>query len=414
MTDTVAVLAPFADAEAIELGNHYWRKQVLRHGDFAYGDRTLRFTPEYTQQLAKAWRAKAYDAVPLQFAGADNRHTNAIDATRGEIVGFESTADGLDAIMTLEPEAETVVRRHPRLPVSVRIIENLERADGQRFDAAIQHVLATWDPRVTAMKPWERVELANDDVDHVLDLTDLTVARPGASTQEGPTMPKLSEVFSDEEIAKLRAVLTTDAADTTKDTKDATDAAAAAAAATKDGKTADTKDAGKTDDGYVVPSDEELERIARAMFPAETAAEDAAKAKAAEVTATADDPKVVEMANRLSAIEAENGRLRAAADEAAYSKLRDDLARDSGIPPAITDLAKPLLTGAHVVELSGGQKVNAGEVIHKVLVAVGEQVRMLDLSGPMVFDQSAADAETAAEKERTSFAADYAKQFGLT
>jgi len=396
-TASVAVLAPFDDTEAIELGNRYWRKQVLRHGDFAYGDRTLQFTPEYTQQLAKAWREKAYDAVPFQFAGADNKHTNAIDATRGEIVGFESTTDGLDAIMTLEPEAETVVRRHPRLPVSVRIIENLDRADGRHFDAAIQHVLATWDPRVTAMKPWERVELASDDVDHVLDLTDLTVARPGATT-EGTDMPKLADAFSDEEIAKLRALLTEDPKDA-KDTtvKDATPAAP------------ETKDA--KDDEYVVPSDEELERIARALFPEETKAEDAA-AKA-KVDASADNPQAIELANRLSVIEAENARLRGAADAAAYMKLRDDLARDSGIPPAITDLAKPLLTGAHTIELSGGEKVNAGEIIHKVLVAVGEQVKMLDLSGPVVFDQSEADAAAAADKARDSFAAEYAKQFGL-
>jgi hypothetical protein len=403
--DSVAVLAPFDDAAAIELGNHYWRKQVLRHGDFAYGDRTLRFTPEYTQGLAKAWREKAYDAVPFQFAGPDNQHTNAIDATRGEIVGFESTTDGLDAIMTLEPEAETVIRRHPRLPVSVRIIENLDRADGQHFDAAVQHVLATWDPRVTAMKPWERVELANDDVDHVLDLTDLTVARPGATTHEGTDMPKLADSFSDEEIAQLRTLLTDVAGKDTKDTsvQDATPAAPA----TKDSKAPDTQDT--QDAEYVVPSDAELERIACALFPEETA-DDAGKAK---VDATADNPQAVELANRLSLIEAENARLRGAADIAAYEKLRDDLARDSGIPPAITDLAKPLLTGAHMIELSGGTKVNAGEVIHKVLVAIGEQVRMLDLSGPAVFDQSATDAAAAADKERESFAKQYAQQFGM-
>jgi len=294
--------------------------------------------------------------------------------------------------------------------VSVRIIENLDRADGQHFDAAVQHVLATWDPRVTAMKPWERVELATDDVDHVLDLTDLTVARPGASTQEGTdTMPKLSEVFSDEEIAKLRAVLTADTAAADKDTtvQDATPAAPAAPdAKAKDAKA--TKDA-TADAEYVVPSDEELERIARALFPEETKAEDA-KAK---VDATAATPQAVELANRLSLIEAENAKLRGAADVAAYEKLRDDLARDSGIPPAITDLAKPLLTGAHTIELSGGTKVNAGEVIHKVLVAVGEQVKLLDLSGPAVFDQSEANAAAAADRERESFAKQYAQQFGM-
>jgi hypothetical protein len=392
MAETVALLAPFDDAEAIDLGNNYWRKQVLRHGDFRYKDRTLKFTPEYTAKLAAAYRAKAYDAVPFQFAGSDNAHTNAIEATRGEIVGFEPTADGtgLDAIFSLEPEAQQVVARHPKLPVSVRIIENLERADGEQFDAAIQHVLATWDPRVTAMKPWERVELSNDGIDHVYDLTD-------ATPQEGTTMPTLADQFTDEEIKKLRALLSAD-----------------------DGKTPDAKDVSKDgkdvskDAAYVPPSDEELDRIARALFPdeVEDAPAEAPPAKA-EIKATADDPKVVEMATRLSAVEAENTKLRKAAETRAYEQLRDDLARDSGIPPAITDLAKELLTGAHTIEMSNGETVDAGAIVHKVLTAIGEQVKMLDLSGPVVFDQSAQDAEATADKSRASFAADYARQHGL-
>jgi hypothetical protein len=403
---TRAVLAPFTEDEAIELGNRYWRKQVLRHGDYAYeGGRTLRFTPDYTAALARAYRERAYDAVPLQFAGPDNRHTNAIEATRGEIVGLESTAEGLDAIMSLEPEAEAVVRRHPRLPVSVRIVENLDRADGKAWPAAVQHVLATWDPRVTAMKPWERVELASDGVERVVDLTEPTVARPGATTQEGTTMPQLADAFSDEEIAKLRALLAED-----KDTSEGADGT--------DTTAAPAPDAAGPEDGYVIPSDEELDRIARVLYPGETGQPEGqpageTAAEAGEVTATAGDPQVVEMASRLSAIEAENAKLRAAADEAAYEKLRDDLARGSGIPPAITDLAKPLLTGAHVIEVSGGQKVNAGEVIHKVLTAIGEQAKLLDLSGPVAFGQTESDADHAADGERRSFAEQYARDFGL-
>jgi hypothetical protein len=394
----VAVLAPFADGEAIELGNHYWRKQVLRHGDFAYGDRTLQFTPAYTAQLARAYREKAYDAVPFQFAGSDNKHTNSIEATRGEIVGFESTADGLDAIFTLEPEAQKIVERHPKLPVSVRIVENLDRADGKHWDAAIQHVLATWDPRVTAMKPWERVDLA-DDVDHVLDLTD---ARSGATPQEGHAMPQLSENFTDEEIAKLRALLAGDTAAADQAAKDA-----------KDAKGTDAKT-----DGYVAPSDEELERIAGLLFPDEKAADskpaEAPAEAPAEVTAAATpSPQAIELASRLDRMEKENAALRRTADEAAYGKLRDDLARDSGIPPAVTDLGKELLTGAHTIELSGGETVDAGKIVHTMLTALGEQIKLLDLSGPVVFDQSALAAEAEAEKSRTSFAADYAKNHGL-
>lgn len=397
---TVAVHAPFDDAQAVELGNNYWRKQVIRHGEYRYKtadvDRTLKFTPEYTAKLAQAYRDRAYDAVPFQFAPADNRHTNAIEATRGEIVGFEPSHDGsgLDAIFSLEPEAQKVIERHPRLPVSVRIVENLDRADGAHFDAAIQHVLATWDPRVTAMKPWERVELSNDGVDSVLDLTD-------ATTQERTTMPTLAEQFTEDEIKRLRALL---------------DAQTPPPAGKDDGKD-DQKD-----DAYTPPSDEELDRIAAALFPAETdtpagtAPEQPVTppGKPAEVAASnPTDTQSVELAARLERIEAENAALRRQADEQAYVKLRDDLARESGIPPAITDLAKELLTGAHTIDLSNGEKVDAGAIVHKVLTSIGEHVKLLDLSGPVVFDQSAQDGEDAAEKERASFAAEYAKAHGL-
>lgn len=382
MPETVAVLTPLIESEAINLGNHYWRKQVLRHGDFAYKagsvDRTLQFTPAYTQALAKAYREKAYDAVPFQFAGPDNAHTNAIEATKGEIVGFDATADGLDAIFALEPEAEQVISRHPRLPVSVRIIENLDRADAKAWPAAIQHVLATWDPRITGMRPWERVELASGDVDRTIDLT--------ISNEEGAPMPEIKDQLGPDEVSALRELLAK------KDTPPAEPA----------------KKDDDPGDAWTMPSDEELQRIADALL-----AEAAEVDEAAEVAASNPSPQAIEMTARLDRMEKENAALRRDADEAAYGKLRDDLARGSGIPPAITDLAKELLTGAHTIELSTGERVDAGAIVHKVLTAVGEQIKMLDLSGPVVFDQSAANAEAEAAKARTSFASDYAREHGL-
>lgn len=383
MPETVAVLTPLIESEAINLGNHYWRKQVLRHGDFAYKagsvDRTLQFTPAYTQALAKAYREKAYDAVPFQFAGPDNAHTNAIEATKGEIVGFDATADGLDAIFALEPEAEQVISRHPKLPVSVRIIENLDRADSASWPAAIQHVLATWDPRITGMRPWERVELATGDVDRTIDLT--------ISNEEGAPMPEIKDQLGPDEVTALRALLAqgTPPAEPAKKDDDPGDA-------------------------WTMPSDEELQRIADALL---AEVDDEPAEVPAEVAASNPSPAAIEMTARLDRMEKENAALRRTADEAAYGKLRDDLARGSGIPPAITDLAKELLTGAHTIELSTGERVDAGAIVHKVLTAVGEQIKMLDLSGPVVFDQSAANAEAEAEKGRASFASDYARTHGL-
>lgn len=405
MPETVALLTPLIESEAIDLGNHYWRKQVLRHGDFAYKaqgvDRTLQFTPAYTQALAKAYREKAYDAVPFQFAGADNAHTNAIEATRGEIVGFDATPDGLDAIFALEPEGEKVISRHPKLPVSVRIIENLDRADGKAWPAAIQHVLATWDPRVTAMKPWERVELSSDDAVRTYDLTDSTAVAPPGPDTEGATMPEIKDQLGPDEVAALRALLAkVDApADTKKDTKKAED-----------------------DDGWTMPSDEELQRIADALLaeadadaadapPAEPAKADA---KTPETVNASNAPAVpIELTSRLDLLEKDNARLRADADQKAYLDLRRKLADESSIPPAVTDLARPLLTGSHAVELSTGQTVDAGDIVRKLLVSIGEHVKLLDLSGPTVFDAGAAGEEAAKADQLSAFAKQYASDYGL-
>lgn len=53
---------------------------------------------------------------------------------------------------------------------------------------------------------------------------------------------------------------------------------------------------------------------------------------------------------------------------------------DMGVPPYITELARPLLEGAgHAVELAGGRSVDAGQVMRKVLTEYASQARLLDL-----------------------------------
>jgi hypothetical protein len=54
---------------------------------------------------------------------------------------------------------------------------------------------------------------------------------------------------------------------------------------------------------------------------------------------------------------------------------------DLGVPPFITELARPVLEGAgHVVEMSNGRNVDAGQVMRRVLAEYAKQVRLLDLS----------------------------------
>jgi hypothetical protein len=88
-------------------------------------------------------------------------------------------------------------------------------------------------------------------------------------------------------------------------------------------------------------------------------------------------------------------------DAANYEKERDQLVRATGLPPSIIDLARPVLEGSrNVVELSNGSQVDAGEVVRKVLAAVGEKVQLLDLSAAIGTDEPTDEDKVAAERRR--------------
>ena len=79
-----------------------------------------------------------------------------------------------------------------------------------------------------------------------------------------------------------------------------------------------------------------------------------------------------ETARELSVITA---RMREGDYQAEKRKLAD-----LGVPPFITELARPLLEGAgRVVELSNGKTADAGQIMRKVLTEYARQARLLDL-----------------------------------
>jgi hypothetical protein len=128
----------------------------------------------------------------------------------------------------------------------------------------------------------------------------------------------------------------------------------------------------------------------------------------------------IDLANsRAEETSLELARVTAALNRAAFEKERDWYSREYGIPPRITDLARPVLEGeGHVVELSNGSSIDAGAIVRKVLKEVGQTVRMLDLSGelgtPLDFS---ADAERAAEEkaaaDRQELVAEFRRRTGV-
>jgi hypothetical protein len=156
------VLTPFTTGRPIELAGGLWRKKLLPVGEVAHQGRTLKFTPAYLHALAAAFRARAYDQVPLQLAGADNRHTNDVERTAGQVVAMDADEDGLWITAAVTDRGQGVLATNPELGVSARIVEDYARSDGKYFPAAIQHVLGTLDPRIPGLGAWRAVEAANE------------------------------------------------------------------------------------------------------------------------------------------------------------------------------------------------------------------------------------------------------------
>ena len=174
MTAFATLLTPVDASPAIELGNT-WRKRILPVGEIEYQGRQLKFTRGYLQGLVAAWRDRAYDQVPLQFADAANTHTNDPERTRGWITGMEVEPDGLYVTAELTERGQRTLADNPYLGVSARIVEQFQRADGKFYPAAIQHVLGTLDPRIPGLGAWQAVEMANES-SVTIDLSNLSFA----------------------------------------------------------------------------------------------------------------------------------------------------------------------------------------------------------------------------------------------
>jgi hypothetical protein len=395
---TAAVLTPFHGSQAVELGNRLWRKKVLPVGDVEYKGRLLHFTRDYLGQLVAAFQSRAYDQVPFQLADTENRHTNDPERTRGEITAMDLGDDGLYITAELTPEGEQVLTANPRLGVSARIVEDYARSDGRHYPAAIQHVLGTLDPRIPGLGGWQAIEAATPAPDTVLDLSGTTFAgeehpdasspapEPASEPPEGTDgMPDLS-ALTDEQRQRLDKLLSLP-----DDTLDALAAGGTvvtpeeleALTAPGDDETelsdeelgeliaaaAELDDAGLLDDEGGEPEPElqddgeaaeEREPVAAGMTAEAQFAIDLARAQGEE---TARELAVVTARLREEDYQAEKRRL-----------------ADLGVPPYITELARPLLEGAgRAVELGNGKTVDAGAITRQVLTEYARQAKLLDL-----------------------------------
>jgi hypothetical protein len=362
---TAAVLTPFTGSAATELGNRRWLKRLLPVGEISYQGRVLKFTRDYLGGLVDAFHSRAYDQVPFQLAGDSNKHTNDVERFGGKITDMSLRNDGLYIELDPTERGERVLRDNPGCGVSARIVESYERADGKFYPKAIQHVLATLDPRIPALGGWQSVDAAND-VDITFDLSTASFAT------EETAMPELTE----EQQGKLAELLKIPADKLAK----------LVAGLTADDLSGLTGGEVGGDGNEDELSDEELDALideALALEAAGLLGEEEPATQGEPVTAgagLANDQQAMAVELAQAGVD-ENTRqlgiITAQLDNERWQNERAKLV-SRGVPPYIADLAQPLLEGsAHTVELSGGKFVDAGQITRKILdeyTKIGEQL----------------------------------------
>jgi hypothetical protein len=397
---TTSLLTPYDKGDAKPSGRNLFRKQLLPVAKIDYKGRVIDFTKDYLAGLVKAFNDRAYDQVAFQLADAQNTHTEDPERFRGEIAALELTDDGLDVIVAATDDGAKVLRDNPRLGVSAKIVEDYGRADGQFFPRALKHVLGTLDPRMTGMAPWEAVEAANDDEGDVVDLTALEYtapetapASPGKPVQQAPAEPGTPATedtrmaFTADQEARLAKLLDLPDDQFT-------------ALLTPPEKPAEG-------DGEEELTDAQLQELVDSI-PAEPAEPEPAaepEKETAGASLSAEAQAAIDLANARADETAQAlKRVTTKLATAAYEAERDVFARQFGIPPRITDLARGLLEGeGRTVELASGKSADAGAIVREVLKEFGRTVKVLDLSGELGSAvDGAGEAAAAAEDAKTA------------
>jgi hypothetical protein len=371
MSGLAALLTPWERGSAVELAGQVWKKRVLPVGEINYNGRTLRFSKDYNDGLAAAFTDRAYDQVSFQLADAHNTHTNDPERHRGTVVDMRSEPDGLWMYLQPTDRGQRVLKENPYLGVSARIVEQYARSDGKFYPAAIQHVLGTLDPRIPGLGAWQAIEAANTPA-LVIDLTSASYAG-----QEN-AMPDLTP----QQQANLSALLDMDPAALNR-------------LIGGSGGTPPPAAPPAGDPGLDQLSDQELSDLIDAMSDDELAQLESefyveTGAGAAATGLTAEAQMQIDLANaRADETERQLGVFAVEFDKQRFEGEKRSLA-ELGVPPYITELARPLLQGSgHSIDLAvpmaGAdgrpvQRVDAGQVMRRVLSEYAKMAQMLDLS----------------------------------
>jgi hypothetical protein len=102
-------------------------------------------------------------------------------------------------------------------------------------------------------------------------------------------------------------------------------------------------------------------------------------------------------------------------DHERWLSERNKLIHSHNVPPFVADLAQPLLEGAgHVVDLSNGSSVDAGQIVRKIMTEWGKVIEQLGIGVELGTPMDEPDGEGQAADARNGVVTRArAQMFGL-
>lgn len=402
-----AVITPFEFSAPGQAGQRLWRKKILPIGEILYNGVKYNFDRQFLQTIVDSFRQGAFDQVPLQLANDKNEHTNDPERYRGDVIDFELAHDGLWGVIQTNDDGTGVIDKNTKLGVSARIVQEYTRSDGKHFPAAIQHVLATLDPRLPGLGEWQVIEAANngDECD--------TINLSGAQYEETHVMP-----LTPDELTQLRTLMAkadSDKDDSGKGTekgddkgKEGDNAPSASPDAPEHGGTGNPPATSPGDNGTGTTgtpgadpegelTDDELNDL---LAEAEAALAGDPELTGQPVGAELSNAyqQALELAN--AELEDQRGQLRQVQEHVNGQKFEAEkrmFVDEYGIPPRIVDLARPLLWGSEkTIDLANGDTADVGAIARQMLTEMGGIVKVLDLGNEL---GSGVEADPAADSE---------------
>lgn len=376
---TRSILTPRLDDEFARAGaKSYWKRvlpiRAINYVDKAGKARVIDFDERYLADVKASFEAGALDdskSAPFVLADKDNAHTMDPERFRGEVTAMARESELPDDIKAaivasegrLTPglysridfaskKAAKAVVLNPKLPVSMRIRENVERSDGQKFPAVAIHVLGTMDPKIPGLGAWlpATADLSEYAADDIVDLSDKTYRETTVGKQKKTKDVQLGGGTATIEVPKIEDV---DADDIAKWTDEQL-TAFLEQYAPGEGDGDDSGDGDGDDDSGDGDGD------------GDDSDDDSPEATLSN-TANAD----IQFANEQAANaqrQAREALNRAAQIE--WSATRSGLIRE-GVPPHVLDLAEPVLSRANdtVLDLSNFDEddLNVTEIVRELV-----------------------------------------------